>query len=183
MEQLDQLFQIDVHHLVLELFLIAVVFLSVDDIYHKIKGRLGILTKQEIQKQKEQEAIERHSCELEEIKASLIAVREESEKADNEFKTQFKAINDKINVLSRILVEMQQKDDESERHKLHDRIAQSYRYYHERYVSGAEEGVWTEMEKLAFNGLIQDYENHGGKNSFVHDKCQPESALWSIKGE
>ena len=82
-----------------------------------------------------------------------------------------------------MLVEMQQKTDESERHKLHDRIGQSYRYYHDRYIRQCPEGVWTEMEKMAFNGLIQDYENHGGKNSFVHDKCLPESLLWTIKGE
>ena len=53
MEQLNQLFQIDVHQLVLELFLIAVVLLSIDDIYHKIKDRFGILTKMDLQKQKE----------------------------------------------------------------------------------------------------------------------------------
>lgn len=80
-----------------------------------------------------------------------------------------------------MLVEMQRKSDESERHKLHDRIGQSYRYYHERFINNAPGGVWTKMEKEAFDGLILDYENHGGKNSFVHTVCQPESAQWTIK--
>ena len=181
MEHLDQLFQIDIHRFVLELFLIAIVFLSVDDVYNKLKSRLGIMTKQDLEKKEEQDAIKRHSCELDEIRTNLTAVRQESEKSDAEFKEQLKAINDKINVLSRMLVEMQESVDKSKRHELHDRIAQLYRYYHERYINNAADGVWTTMEKEAFNGLIIDYENHGGKNSFVHTVCQPESALWSIK--
>jgi len=45
MEQLEQVFQIDVHRFLVELFLIAIVFLSVDDLYNKLKSRLGIVTK------------------------------------------------------------------------------------------------------------------------------------------
>lgn len=183
MEQLNQVFQIDMRRFVIELFLIAIAFLSVDDVYNKLKSRFGITTKQDLERQEEHKEIKRHSQELDDIRIGLTAVREESEKSDADFKESLKTINDKINVLSRMLVEMQENEDKSKRHELHDRIAQLYRYYHERYINNVPDGVWTEMEKEAFCGLIVDYENHGGKNSFVHTICQPECALWSIKGE
>lgn len=183
MEQLSQVFQIDMRRFVLELFLIAIVFLSVDDVYNKLRSRLGIVTKQDLEKEERYNELKRHSQELNEIRAELTAVREESEKSDIDFKDQLKGINDKIGVLSRMLIEMQENEDRSKRHELHDRIAQLYRYYHERYINNVPEGVWSQMEKEAFDGLILDYEAHGGKNSFVHTTCQPESALWSIRGE
>lgn len=183
MEQLEQVFQIDIHRFLVELFLIAIVFLSVDDLYNKLKSRLGIVTKQDLEKEEKYNELKRHSQELNDIRAELVVVREESEKSDADFRDQLKGINDKINVLSRMLVEMQENEDRSKRHELHDRIAQLYRYYHERYINNVPDGIWTQMEKEAFDGLILDYEAHGGKNSFVHTTCQPESALWSIKGE
>lgn len=54
-----------------------------------------------------------------------------------------------------------------------DRISQAYRIYHEK-------GEWSYMEKESFGDLIRDYEAHGGKNSFVHDTCEPESNLWKV---
>ena len=58
-------------------------------------------------------------------------------------------------------------------HEQKDRISQSYRYYHAK-------GQWNSMEKEAFDGLIRDYESHGGENSFVHSVCEPESCTWKI---
>lgn len=84
-----------------------------------------------------------------------------------------KATKDKINVISQMLIEMQSKNDATERAKLKDRISQSYRYYHAK-------GEWNEMEKEAFDDLIEDYEAHGGTNSFVHEICLPESYTWTV---
>lgn len=91
----------------------------------------------------------------------------------NQVSVDIKAINDKINVLSQMLVEMQNKADESKRAELKDRISQSYRYYNAKKQ-------WNFMEKEAFDGLIRDYESHGGENSFVHSVCEPESCTWEI---
>lgn len=86
MEQLSQVFQIDMKRFVLELFLIAIVFLSVDDVYNKLRSRLGIVTKQDLEKEERYNELKRHSQELNEIRAELTAVREESEKSDIDFK-------------------------------------------------------------------------------------------------
>lgn len=80
---------------------------------------------------------------------------------------------DKINILSEMILNMQEKADATERARLKDRISQSYRYYHEKQM-------WNMMEKEAFQDLIRDYEAHGGKNSFVHTICDPESCSWEL---
>ena len=82
-------------------------------------------------------------------------------------------IKDTLNKLSDAVNEMQKKSDAKERATLKDRIGQSYRYYKDK-------GCWNSMEKDAFNDLIASYEAAGGKNSFVHDVCQPKSLEWEV---
>mgnify|MGYP001150726039 CR=1 FL=1 len=115
----------------------------------------GIQTKWTSRRKAEKEMLDNHERRLDSIS------------------TDVKATKDKLNVVSQMLVEMQSKNDASERAKLKDRISQSYRYYHER-------GKWNVMEKEAFKDLVDDYEAHGGTNSFVHEICVPESYTWKI---
>lgn len=81
-----------------------------------------------------------------------------------------------IDNLSKQMTSMSEKTDETVRARLKDRIAQSYRHYHEKQE-------WTSMDKEAFLGLIEDYERHGGKNSFVHSICEPELYTWKVIDE
>ena len=62
-----------------------------------------------------------------------------------------------------------------------DKVGQSYRYYKERKFS--EENpvpYWNHMEKEALEGLIRQYESHGGSNSFVHSIVEPEIQTWKL---
>ena len=36
------------------------------------------------------------------------------------------------------------------------------------------------MEREALEGLIEQYEAHGGKNSFVHSVVEPEMQIWKV---
>lgn len=107
-----------------------------------------------------------------------------SNQMDLDIKKELEKLVEKINVISQMLLEsnqntdkrfeeMQEKMDVSERLKLKDRISQVYRYHHAK-------GEWTTMDKESFHGLILDYENHGGQNSFIHEICEPESCTWKI---
>lgn len=116
---------------------------------------LGIQTKWTSRRKAEQEMLDSHEQRLDLISSDV------------------KATKDKINVISQMLIEMQSKNDATERAKLKDRVSQSYRYYHAK-------GEWNEMEKESFRDLIADYEAHGGTNSFVHDICLPESYTWKL---
>lgn len=91
-----------------------------------------------------------------------------------------KQLTDSINALSKKLDKMDQKQAELEekhrkriRAEMKDKISQLYRYYHEQQK-------WNDMEKEAFGDLIDEYEDAGGKNSFVHSVVQPESYTWKV---
>lgn len=120
--------------------------------------KIGIETKWSLKNKKETAMINAH------------------EETLNQIVKDVRGTNDKLNVLSQMMIEINKKTDASERARLKDRIAQSYRIYHER-------GSWTAMEKEAFEDLIKDYEQHGGENSFVHSVCELESCMWKIVQE
>lgn len=116
---------------------------------------LGVQTKWSLQKKNDRSMLLRHEDKLNTISSDVHTTK------------------DKINLLWQMILDMQDKADATERARLKDRISQAYRLYHEKYE-------WTYMEKEAFEDLIRDYEAHGGKNSFVHEICEPESNLWKV---
>lgn len=62
-----------------------------------------------------------------------------------------------------------------------DKVGQSYRYYKQRKFSDEEPiPYWNHMEKEALEGLIRQYESHGGSNSFVHSIVEPEMQTWKL---
>lgn len=84
-----------------------------------------------------------------------------------------KQLTDAIEMILSRLDSMEEKDNKRTRAEMKDKIAQQYRYYHEKQE-------WNDMEKEAFDDLIEEYEAAKGKNSFVHSVVQPESYLWKI---
>lgn len=84
-----------------------------------------------------------------------------------------KQLTNAINTISEKLDNMEIKHNKRIRAEMKDKIGQLYRYYHEKQE-------WNDMEKEAFCDLIEEYEDAGGKNSFVHSVVQPESYLWKV---
>ncbi|MEE0418746.1 MAG: hypothetical protein UDG86_01710 [Lachnospiraceae bacterium] len=78
-----------------------------------------------------------------------------------------------IEQINQKLDESQRKTNKRVQAELKERLGQSYRYYHSIKQ-------WNEMEKEAFDGLIEEYEEAGGNNSFVHDIVMPESYTWEL---
>ena len=76
---------------------------------------------------------------------------------------------------------MRKQRDEDKLAEYKDKVGQSYRCYKERKYS-EEEPIpdWNHMEKEALEGLIKQYESHGGKNSFVHSIVEPEMQTWKV---
>ena len=97
----------------------------------------------------------------------------ESIRHDKAIKEDLSRVSSVVEQIIAKLDRMEAKSDASELAKLKDRIAQAYRKYHEA-------GKWTRMDKESYDGLIRDYEAHGGSNSFVHTICEPESYTWEI---
>ena len=83
------------------------------------------------------------------------------------------ALCDRLEPLNVDENELEEKHRKRIRAEMKDKISQLYRYYHEKQE-------WNDMEREAFNDLIDEYEDAGGKNSFVHSVVQPESYLWKV---
>ena len=123
-----------------------------------ICNRYGIETKSSIEKKNNEETLKQLVNKVSEIDV---------------LKQDINDIGNKVDNLTNTISMMQANDNLNKRANLKDRISQSYRYYHERQE-------WTMMEKEAFEDLIKSYENAGGKNSFVHSICEPESNTWRL---
>lgn len=147
--------EIGMVHTIIVIFALLFAMQTIIKIIEWYCDYFGIKTKWGLEKKHEKEMLLAHEQQLNAISADT------------------KATKNKLNVLAQMMIEVQEKNDVSERAKLKDRISQSYRYYHEK-------GEWNAMEKEAFEDLIRDYENHGGENSFVHSICEPESFTWKI---
>lgn len=70
--------------------------------------------------------------------------------------------------------ETEEKNNKRIRAELKDKIRRSYQVYHER-------GYWNDMEKEALEDLLEEYESHGGHNSFCHTIVLPEMYTWEIR--
>lgn len=110
------------------------------------------------------------------LKENQLRNVEDYRRADKELRKDIKGLNDKINVIVQMIIEMQDRTDETNRAKLKDRIRESYSVYHKR-------GKITIMEKEALETLIRSYEKAKGDNSFVHSVVEPELYCWEVIDE
>ena len=127
--------------------------------------RFGIVTKKRL-------AEEKRDIEIGELKYH-------AQKTDGNFDKVFVSIENlqkSLNTLSGQVEEMQRRNDDAERSKLKDRIAQSFRYHKSK-------GCWSSMDREAFNDLVKSYEMAGGENSFIHTVCIPVSLQFDIVDE
>lgn len=99
--------------------------------------------------------------------------REQSFEIQRQLTDSINALSDKLDAMNLKQNELEEKHRKRIRAEMKDKISQLYRYYHER-------GKWNDMEKEAFNDLIDEYEDAGGSNSFVHTVVQPESYTWEV---
>lgn len=103
------------------------------------------------------------------------------EKHDKWQYNEISKISDVVEHIKDEVTLMRKQRDEDKLAEYKDKVGQSYRCYKERKYS-EEEPVpyWNHMEKEALEGLIKQYEAHGGKNSFVHSIVEPEMQTWKV---
>lgn len=81
-----------------------------------------------------------------------------------------------ISELKDIVLKMQEKNSETKRAEIKEKIERIYR-------ECTHEQVCTEMQFESLKDLIEQYEKHGGDNSFVHTTVQPEMYKWQVVKE
>lgn len=135
-------------------FVVVIVVFAIQK-WDWIIGRFGITSKK-ILAEKERDS-------------DILELKTHAKKSDDNFNKVFASIEtlqNSVNDLSNKVEEMQKKNDDAERSRLKDRIAQSYKVYKSH-------GYWSSIEREAFNDLVKSYEMAGGENSFVHSICIP----------
>lgn len=85
-------------------------------------------------------------------------------------------LSNNIKNIEKMIQEMQIKNDERERARLKNEISKAYQRFHKTRK-------WSSMEKEAMEDLIEQYEDCGGLNSFVHKKVQVEMYTWEVTDE
>lgn len=83
-----------------------------------------------------------------------------------------KELQDSIQGVSNQVRSLQEKNDMNEAARLKDRIAQGYRYWHER-------GKWTSRDKESMEDMIKAYSQYS-ENSFVHSVVEKEMPQWEV---
>lgn len=153
---------------------------GISALWDAIVNRFGIKTKKMLRQEALEQSMEVfQNTQLEyhkqsiDIRDGIVERQINLENNQSDLKEEIRKLNTMIGQLSESLATMQTRNDFNDRARLKDRISQSYRYYHELKQ-------WNSMEKEAFEDLIRSYEEAGGKNSFIHSICEPESLTWEV---
>lgn len=117
--------------------------------------------------------------EEEDFHALVYELKNSIEKLSNEVKQNQETMNEQSNSIAElkdIVIKMQEKNSETKRAEIKEKIERIYR-------ECTHEQICTEMQFESLKDLIEQYEKHGGDNSFVHTTVQPEMYKWQVVKE
>ncbi len=103
----------------------------------------------------------------------LLQYRDDSRKIRDEM---YKVMNNQSQSISELkdtVLKIQEINSETKRAEIKEKIERIYR-------ECTHEQKCTEMQFESLKDLIEQYEKHGGDNSFVHTTVQPEMYKWEI---
>lgn len=106
----------------------------------------------------------------------LLHYRDDSRKIRDEMYKVMNNQSDSIRELKETVLQIQEKNSETKRAEIKEKIERIYR-------ECTHEQVCTEMQFESLKDLIEQYEKHGGDNSFVHTTVQPEMYKWQVVKE
>lgn len=173
MEELNLFFHLDLPYILIGIFAILEMLRIIITLLEWVASKFGIESKWRREKKEEHDLLMQTADHLNVLQEKHEEDVRQSIRHDKIIKEDLANLASIVEEINRKLDIMEGKNDANERAKLKDRIAQAYRKH-------SETKEWTSMEEETFHELISDYELHGGKNSFVHTVCEPESYSWKI---
>lgn len=193
MDTIVKLSEIDIMNFLTVGFIILSAFIAIITVLKQVCSIVGVPLKWFNGRNKDHELLvstvkevselkEKHDSDFSDFTEKQINYREQSLAIQNDWKKTQEQIFETLSHLFEKIDTMKQETDErfekSEKKQnervqaeLKDKIAESYRRYH------TVEKI-NNMELEALEGLIESYEKHGGKNSFVHSVVQKEMYTW-----
>lgn len=181
MESINLLFKQDITSLIPGIFIIMSAVIAITSIIGKFSEIIGKPVRWIRKKNQD------HDLLIQTIQ-NLATLQQKQEHDANEcnnynriLQNNISDLNQKVDSLSTSIFEMRKIQDKDKLAEYKDKIGDSYRYYNERkYSDETPVPYWNHMEKESLEGLISQYEAHGGKNSFVHSVVEPEMQTWKV---
>lgn len=128
------------------------------------------LDKHVIDSEKDRKALDQK---MEQFATNRVNDRQQSFEIQKDLINAQKEISKSVDALNERIRLNEEKQNKRVQAEIKDKIAQLYRLYNETKTIGRDE-----LEAL--EDLIDTYEEHGGKNSFVHSKVQIEMYTWRV---
>ena len=161
MSDIVQLMEMDWRNGILFMAAIIIVAVFIIQKFDWVIEKLGITSKRQLAEERQNKEIK--------------ALRNHAEKTDNNISKILSGMEElkaSVNEVSGQVKVLQDKNDINEAAHLKDRIAEGYRYWHER-------GEWTSRDKESMEDLIKAYSQYS-ENSFVHSVVEKEMPQWTV---
>lgn len=181
MDAINLLLKQDITSLILSIFIIMSAVIAMFSIIGKFSEIIGKPVRWIRKKNQDHELLMKTIQSLTTLQHKHEYDVNESNNHDKILQDKISDINKKVDSLSITIFEMRKIQDEDKLAEYKDKIGDSYRYYSEREYSETNPvPYWNHMEKESLEGLISQYEAHGGKNSFVHSIVETEMQKWKV---
>ncbi len=108
---------------------------------------------------------------IEEVSQNRMHDREDSRRIRAEMYAVMDKQSENIENLTKIVIDMQKKNSKTKRAEIKEKIERIYSECHPAMTC-------TDMQFETLKELIEEYEEHGGNNSFVHSTVEPEMHSW-----
>lgn len=181
MDTIKQLTELDYRTLIIGIAVVAFAYKTIYEFVIWFIKTIGLETKNMRQKREEHELLITTVKNLELLQNKQNEDVRQSVVHDRRIKDDLKNVTDTLIEVKEEVTLMRTQRDNDKLAEYKDKIGQSYRYYNTRKYSDEEPiPYWNYMEKEALNGLIKQYESHGGKNSFVHSIVEPAIQTWKV---
>lgn len=143
--------------------------------------KFGLETKWMRRKREERELLKKTAESLEKLQNKHGEDTRQSIRHDEMIRDDLAKLSDTVLKIKDEVTLMRTQRDKDKLAEYKDKIGESYRFYCVRKYSDEEPvPYWNHMEREALKGLIAQYESHGGSNSFVHSKVEPEMQTWKV---
>lgn len=181
METVNNLLEIDFITFVQVCFIVMAGVISAISIIGKFSEIIGKPVKWVKQRKDDHDLLITTAQALNKLKEKEIEDANQATKHDKMIKKDLAMVTETMVQIKEEVTLMRTLRDNDKLAEYKDKVGQSYRYYKQRKFSDEEPiPYWNHMEKEALEGLIRQYESHGGSNSFVHSIVEPEMQTWKL---
>ena len=181
MDNIVELFSLDIPSIIVGIFVILSAVIAMYEVIGKFSVVIGKPVKWMRQRTIDHELLKKTIKDLECLRNKQAEDTKQATIQDELIKKDLTNVSEIMLQIKDEVTLMRTQRDNDKLAEYKDKIGESYRFYCSREYSDNEPvPFWNHMEKEALEGLITQYEAHGGRNSFVHSVVEPKMQTWKV---